>query len=97
MDINLPDMLGSEAAKMMREFEKIYSNKRTNIIAVSVEGKKNVLVDDTFDDYCKMIKLYFLVEKPIKNKDFTDYISKHFQKNRQEIKSNIIRNSPQIK
>ncbi len=59
MDINLPDMLGSEAAKIMRKYESEFSSKTTTIIAVSVEGKKNVKMDNNlFDDYCKIdIKL----------------------------------------
>lgn len=57
MDINLPDMLGGEAAQIMRNYENEFSNRRTNIIAVSVEGKKNIMNDDLFDDYCK--KLFF--------------------------------------
>jgi CheY-like chemotaxis protein len=54
MDINLPDMLGSEATKIMRSYEKEYSNKKSIIIAVSVEGKNNVGENDLFNDYCKL-------------------------------------------
>ncbi len=58
MDIYLPDgMLGSEASKLMRDYEREFSNKRTNIIAVSVDGKKNFQSDDIFDDYC-IITIY---------------------------------------
>jgi hypothetical protein len=55
MDINLLDMLGSEAAKIMREYERQYTDHHTNIVAVSVEGKKNIMSDTTFDSYCKII------------------------------------------
>lgn len=58
MDINLPDMLGSEATKIMRSYEKEYSNKKSIIIAVSVEGKNNVGENDLFNDYCKL-KFHF--------------------------------------
>jgi hypothetical protein len=54
MDINLLDMLGSEAAKVMRDYEKQYTDHRTNIVAVSVEGKKNFKFEKTFDGYCKI-------------------------------------------
>lgn len=59
MDINLPDMLGSEATKIMREYENEYSSKKTTIIAVSVEGKKNVKMDYLFNDYCKSYLMIF--------------------------------------
>lgn len=53
MDINLPDMLGTEVAITMRNYEKeFFKNIRTNIIAVSVEGKMNIDVIDIFDHYC---------------------------------------------
>jgi hypothetical protein len=56
MDINLLDMLGTDAARIMREYERETApDKRTNIIAVSVEGKKNTKMEDIFDDYCKNI------------------------------------------
>jgi hypothetical protein len=55
MDINLLDMLGSTAAKKMREIEKEYSDYHTNIVAVSVEGQKNVMVNEIFDGYCNNI------------------------------------------
>jgi len=38
MDINLPDMLGIEASRMMREKEADFNNVHTNIIAVTMEG-----------------------------------------------------------
>ena len=63
MDINLPDMLGSEATKIMREYENEYSSKKTTIIAVTVEGKQNVKMDHLFDDYCTKYfnsKIFFL-------------------------------------
>lgn len=63
MDINLPDMLGSEATKIMRAYEKEYSFKKSIIIAVSVEGKNNVGVDDLFNDYCKLSILFFYLIK----------------------------------
>jgi CheY-like chemotaxis protein len=54
MDINLPDMLGSEAAKVMRQYEKEFSlTTHSNIVAVSVEGKKNVSMEGIFDHYRK--------------------------------------------
>lgn len=60
MDINLPDMLGSEATKIMRSYEKEYSNKKSIIIAVSVEGKNNVGENDLFNDYCKKCFILFI-------------------------------------
>ena len=60
MDINLPDMLGNETTKIMRAYENEYSSKKTCIIAVSVEGKKNVVMDDLFDDYCKINIFIFI-------------------------------------
>lgn len=88
MDINLLDMLGSEAARIMREYERECTGHHTNIVAVSVEGKKNIMSDTTFDSYCNnyFIINYILVEKPIKGEEFTEYITKHFQKNRPDIK-----------
>jgi hypothetical protein len=61
MDINLPDMLGSEATKIMRSYEKEYSFKKSIIIAVSVEGKNNVGENDLFNDYCKLVLVFFIV------------------------------------
>jgi len=55
MDINLPDMLGSEATKIMRSYEKEYSNRKSIIIAVSVEGKNFLGENDLFNDYCIFI------------------------------------------
>lgn len=60
MDINLPDMLGSEATKIMRAYENEYSCKKTTIIAVTVEGKKNIKMDNLFNDYCKNFHLFRL-------------------------------------
>jgi hypothetical protein len=55
MDINLPDMLGTEVATTMRKYEKeFFKNTHTNIIAVSVEGKMNINMEDIFDHYCKI-------------------------------------------
>jgi len=51
MDINLIDMKGSKAAEIMREIEIEYGSKRTNIIAVSVEGHDKVMVENIFDGY----------------------------------------------
>jgi hypothetical protein len=48
-------MLGSKAAKKMREIEVEYSAQRTDIVAVSVEGQKKVMVDNLFDGYSKII------------------------------------------
>jgi hypothetical protein len=59
MDINLPDMLGSEATTTMRAYEKEYSFLKSVIIAVSVEGKNNVGKDDLFNDYCKIKIIFF--------------------------------------
>jgi CheY-like chemotaxis protein len=59
MDINLLDMLGSEAAKIMREYERTYTSHHTNIVAVSVEGKKNIMSDTTFDSYCNFFIYLF--------------------------------------
>jgi hypothetical protein len=59
MDINLPDMLGSEATTTMRAYEKEYSFLKSVIIAVSVEGKNNVGKDDLFNDYCKIILIFY--------------------------------------
>jgi CheY-like chemotaxis protein len=85
MDINLPDINGHEAASMMRNIEKELSNKRTNIIAVSVDGK---FVHDRkiFDDYCNCLFINCLVEKPIKKENFNNYISKHIELNRPDLK-----------
>ena len=54
MDINLPDMLGSEATTTMRAYEKEYSFLKSVIIAVSAEGKNNIGHDDLFNDYCNI-------------------------------------------
>lgn len=95
MDINLADMKGSVAAKKMRQLEQEYGGIRTNIVAVSVEGQKNVMVNDIFDGYCKFLLFYkilniyySIVEKPIKGDDFPEYIAHHFKKNRPEVKYN---------
>ena len=53
MDINLPDMLGSEATKIIREYESENSSKKTIIIAVTMERKQTVIIDKLFNDYCK--------------------------------------------
>ena len=84
MDINLPDMLGSEATKIMRAYENEYSSKKTTIIAVSVEGKTNVKMDDLFDDYCKKIFLN-IDEKPIKPAIFKECILTHFKTHRPDL------------
>lgn len=54
MDINLPEMFGSEATKIIRDMEGAYSNIRTNIIAVTVEGQFE-MDNYLFDEYCKMM------------------------------------------
>jgi CheY-like chemotaxis protein len=52
MDINLPDMLGSEVARIIRLIESEYGfSKKNNITAVSVEGKSNVKLEGIFDCY----------------------------------------------
>jgi hypothetical protein len=53
MDINLAEMLGSEATEIIRQYESQYSVTRTNIVAVSVEGEEIVMKGKIFDDYCK--------------------------------------------
>lgn len=53
MDINLPDMLGSDATKIIRSLEKEMSNKHTNIVVVSMEGK-DAMAENIFDDYCNI-------------------------------------------
>jgi hypothetical protein len=56
MDINLPDMLGTEVARIIREMEKDFQlSTETNITAVSVEGKTNVKSEGLFNCYCKML------------------------------------------
>lgn len=51
MDICLPEMPGIEATKIMRGVEKQYGGVHSNIVAVTVEGKKEV-EEGIFDDYC---------------------------------------------
>jgi hypothetical protein len=54
MDINLPDMLGTEVARIIRKTEKDYIlSLETNITAVSMEGKSNV-VEGLFNSYCNI-------------------------------------------
>lgn len=40
MDINLTEMSGTEATKVIREMEKDHGQIRTNIIAVSIDAKQ---------------------------------------------------------
>ena len=53
MDIYLPEMGGVEATKAIRNLEAPY-NVHSNIVAVTVEGKKELEIG-LFDDYCKLI------------------------------------------
>lgn len=48
MDINLPDMMGNEATKLMRQYEKEFDNVHTNIVAVTVEGLSGKLDSNVF-------------------------------------------------
>ena len=50
MDIYLPEMGGVEATRQIRNFEAAYK-VHNNIIAVTVEGKKD-LEKGLFDDHC---------------------------------------------
>lgn len=40
MDINLTEMSGTEATKVIRNMEKEHGQIRTNIIAVSIDAKQ---------------------------------------------------------
>jgi CheY-like chemotaxis protein len=51
MDIDLPEMPGIEATKIIRNIEKQYPGVHSNIVAVTVEGKTEV-EEGIFDDYC---------------------------------------------
>ncbi len=51
MDYNLPDMLGSEATQIIRDYEFEYSINKTNICAVSVDPERVVMKDHLFDGY----------------------------------------------
>lgn len=52
MDINLTEMSGTEATKIIRNLEKQYGNIRTNIIAVSIDAKQQSDLT-LFDHYGK--------------------------------------------
>jgi hypothetical protein len=57
MDYNLPDMLGSEATQIIREYELEYSITKTNICAVSVDPERVVMKDHLFDGYSNLYLL----------------------------------------
>jgi two-component system sensor histidine kinase BarA len=56
MDIYLPEMGGVDATKAIRNIESSY-NVHSNIVAVTVEGKKD-LEQGIFDEYCKNYKIF---------------------------------------
>jgi len=51
MDINLTEMSGTQATKLIRNMEKVYGNIHTNIIAVSIDAKQQSDLS-LFDHYC---------------------------------------------
>jgi CheY-like chemotaxis protein len=53
MDLILPEMSGYEATNQIRKIEKEFGNIHTNIVAVTVEGRKD-LEEEIFDEYCKI-------------------------------------------
>jgi CheY-like chemotaxis protein len=55
MDLILPEMSGYEATNQIRQIEQtLGAGIHTNIVAVTVEGKKEVK-EEMFDEYCKVI------------------------------------------
>ena len=52
MDINLTEMSGTEATKMIRNLEREFGKIRTNIIAVSIDAKQQSEIS-LFDEYGK--------------------------------------------
>ncbi len=94
MDINLTEMSGTEATRLIREIEKDHGKIRTNIIAVSIDAKQQSDLG-LFDHYSKnflFIQINFfqyflmLVEKPIKSMErLSQVIKAHFLKNRKDI------------
>ena len=88
MDYNLPDMLGTEATQLIRDYEVEYSLIKTNICAVSVDPERVMMKDHLFDGYSKVLILnHFKVEKPVRNEQFYNYITTMCGKNRSDIKS----------
>ena len=65
MDINLTEMSGTEATKLIRKMEKDHGQIKTNIIAVSIDAKQqnDLGLFDLYGIYNSLFFIYIFLKR----------------------------------